>query len=234
MSGIESCLASVASACRVLGQEKLVVLGEGNVSARFDNLVVIKGSGLMCSNVTERDLAVVDLHTGLAVSTAVRPSVDTPWHCALYRARRSITAIAHTHSVSASSFAQARRPIPVLGTTHADLFSGQIPVTDLPSRFTDFDSYSRAVVETLLAVYEDGLPATLLAGHGVVTFGHSRGPMEAAENALIIEKIAELAIKTFMVSSLLHGAPELPSMIAQVHYARKHGAHATYGQGDTA
>ena len=60
----------------------------------------------------------------------LRPSSDLATHLLLYRQFPAIGGIAHTHSEFATAWAQASRPFPCFGTTHADYFHGPVPVTD--------------------------------------------------------------------------------------------------------
>ena len=127
---LENLKQSVFEANIDLVRHGLVVLTWGNVSAidRETNLVVIKPSGVSYDTMTVDDMVVVDLD-GNVVDGNLRPSSDTPTHLALYRAFEGIGAVVHTHSTYATAWAQACRPIPSLGTTHADTFHHDVPCT---------------------------------------------------------------------------------------------------------
>lgn len=111
----------------------LATLTWGNVSGvdREAGVFVIKPSGVPYERLTEDDLVVVALDDGRVVEGTLRPSTDTETHRCLYRAFPAIGGVTHTHSTHAVAFAQARRAIPVLGTTHADTFDGPVPVTEV-------------------------------------------------------------------------------------------------------
>ena len=113
-----------------LPRRGLVIYTWGNVSgiSREEGLVVIKPSGVPYEELKLEDLVVVDLD-GNQVEGKLRPSSDTPTHLVLYRAFPEIGGVVHTHSSWATSWAQAGRGIPALGTTHADYFYGEIPCT---------------------------------------------------------------------------------------------------------
>src|SRR5216110_1317967 len=113
-----------------LVRKGLVLYTFGNASAIFrkKSLVVIKPSGVPYDRLRPADLVITDLN-GKIVEGKLRPSSDLPTHLVLYKSFPSIGGISHTHSEYATAWAQARRPIPCLGTTHADSFHGPVPVT---------------------------------------------------------------------------------------------------------
>lgn len=76
-----------------------------------------------------------------------RAAPRTPTHLALYKAFPAHGGIVHTHSRWATSFAQAGRGIPPLGTTHGDCFYGEIPCA------------RRVTTEEIAGEYERGRPA---------------------------------------------------------------------------
>src|SRR6267143_4960754 len=99
----------------------LVLYTFGNVSgiSREQGLVVIKPSGVPYEDMKHEHLVVSDL-AGKIVEGTLRPSSDLPTHLVLYKAFSGAGGVAHTHSEYATAWAQARRPIPCFGTTHAD------------------------------------------------------------------------------------------------------------------
>ena len=107
----------------------LVLLTWGNASGvdRGAGVMAIKPSGVDYRNITPADIALVSLETGQVVEGELHPSSDSPTHLALYRGFGSIGGVVHTHSTYATSWAQACRDIPCLGTTHADCFRGPVP-----------------------------------------------------------------------------------------------------------
>lgn len=207
----------------------LVCLTWGNASAldRETGLVVIKPSGVPYEKMTAEDMVVVD-REGQVVEGQWRPSSDTPTHLELYRCFPQIGGVIHTHSTYATAFAQAHRAIPALGTTHADHFWGDIPCTEEMTEEEIAGAYEqntgKVIVRTLEGKDPLQIPAALVAAHGVFTWGTS--VTEAAENALVTEKTAEMAYLSLTL------AP--PQPIAQAlldrHFFRKHGEGAYYGQ----
>jgi L-ribulose-5-phosphate 4-epimerase len=193
-------------------------------------LVVIKPSGVDYETLTPADLVVTDLN-GKIVDGSLRPSSDLDTHTYLYREFPQIGGIVHTHSEFATSWAQACRPIPCLGTTHADYFHGPVPVTDHLTADQVSEAYVRntgvVIVERFRRDSLDpiAVPGVLVAGHAPFAWGKS--PMDAVEHADVLEYIARLAFR-----SALLGAPEcgLPEYVGKHHYLRKHGPRATYGQ----
>lgn len=215
----------------------LVTLTWGNVSGLSDDRrqVVIKPSGIDYAALRDEDMVVVDLD-GNVVEGALRPSTDTPTHLHLYRSFAGVAGIAHTHSPSAVAFAQARREIPCLGTTHADHFHGPVPLARALRADEVEDDYelstARAIVERFNRVDRlDPLavPGVLVAGHGPFTWGPT--VQAATDNAIALEAIAAVAIETL---ALAPDARPLERWILDKHHGRKHGAAAYYGQKDTA
>ena len=193
-------------------------------------LVVIKPSGVAYATLTAADLVVTDLD-GKIVEGTLRPSSDLDTHTCLYREFPSIGGIVHTHSEFATSWAQAGRPIPCLGTTHADYFHGPVPVTEALTAEEVAEAYESNTGTVIVRRFRsEGLdpiavPGVLVAGHAPFTWGNS--PSAAVEHADILEYVARLAFR-----STLLGAPEsgIPQYVSEHHYQRKHGPKATYGQ----
>src|SRR5271165_480536 len=154
----------------------LVLYTFGNVSgiSRADGLVVIKPSGVPYEELRPEHLVVTDLD-GKVVEGALRPSSDLPTHLVLYQAIPSIGGVAHTHSDYATAWAQARQPIPCLGTTHADSFHGPVPVTDTLNDgeiAIDYEKNTGHAIARALRDAEGGhTPGILVASHGPFTWG---------------------------------------------------------------
>lgn len=193
-------------------------------------LVVIKPSGVDYDALTAADLVVTSLD-GKIVEGSLRPSSDLETHTLLYREFPQIGGIVHTHSEFATSWAQAGRAIPCLGTTHADSFHGPVPVTGSLTAEEVAEAYVRntgaIIVRRFRAEQLDPLavPGVLVAGHAPFAWG--RTVSEAVETADVLEYIARLAYR-----SILLGAAEagIPTHVSEHHYQRKHGPQATYGQ----
>jgi L-ribulose-5-phosphate 4-epimerase len=212
----------------------LVVLTFGNASAadRDAGVMAIKPSGVRYEELTPESIVVVDLESGEAIDSRYRPSSDTPTHLVLYRAFEQVGGIVHTHSTYATSWAQAGRAIPCLGTTHADHFHGPVPVTrGLTGEEIGGEYEARtgdAIVETIESLGLDPLemPAALVAGHGPFAWG--RDAAEAVENAVALEAVAASALGTEL---LLPGVGPIGDDLLRRHFLRKHGPGAYYGQG---
>jgi L-ribulose-5-phosphate 4-epimerase len=222
---------AVCKANLELVAEGLVMRTFGNVSAvdRAGGHVVIKPSGVPYDEMAPADMVVVSLETGRPVEGDLRPSSDTPTHLVLYRALGDVGAVAHTHSLHATAWAQARREIPPLGTTHADHFHGPVPLTRLlrPAEIrADYEAnIGRAIVERFANLDPLQMPAVLVADHGPFTWG--RSPQDAVENAVLLEFVAGLASQTTNIEPY---PKPLQRDLLDKHFLRKHGPDASYGQ----
>jgi L-ribulose-5-phosphate 4-epimerase len=214
-----------------LVKDGLVVLTWGNVSAidRRRGIVVIKPSGVDYQKMRPEDMTVVDLD-GHVLNSSLRPSSDTPTHLELYKAFKEIGGITHTHSVNAVAFAQAGRSLRAYGTTHADAFYGDVPLTRELTEEEISQNYEKntgkVIIEAFKGLDPTAIPAVLVKNHGPFTWGPT--PEKAVENALILEVDAEMALKTEMLNPQ---APRVSQDLMDKHYSRKHGTQAYYGQG---
>ena len=221
----------VLRANQEIPRARLATLTWGNVSGvdRDAGLYVIKPSGVSYDGLTAEQLVVVDLEDGRVVDGQLRPSVDSETHRRLYLAFAGIGGITHTHSPSAVAFAQAKRDIPVLGTTHADAFNGPIRCTrDLTEAecAADYEyNTGQAIVDVFGSPGDDPaeVPGALAANHGPFVWGDSAA--ESLKNAIICEAVAQMAIQTLA----LNPHADAPPYLLERHFRRKHGPDAYYG-----
>jgi len=212
-----------------LVKRNLVLYSWGNVSGidRDENLIVIKPSGVLYENLTPFEMVVVDLN-GRVVDGNLKPSSDTLTHIELYKAFPGIGAIVHTHSTYAVAWAQACKPIPVYGTTHADHFSGPVPCTRMLTQQEVESAYEketgRVIVETFKDIDPLHVPGVLVGNHGPFTWGET--PEKAVYNAAVLEEVARMA----WLSVQLGAAGPIPDYLLAKHFNRKHGKNAYYGQ----
>jgi len=218
-----------------LVKEGLVIQTWGNASGidRAKGLVVIKPSGVRYDEMQAKHMVVVELDSGRVVEGKLKPSSDTATHLVLYRAFAEVGGIVHTHSLCATAWAQTCRPVPALGTTHADYFHGPVPCTRFLRRQeieSDYETNTgEVIVETFAGRDPLTCPAVLVASHGPFAWG--RSVQEAVHNAVVLEHIVRLAGETFRI------APSPRSMqqpLLNKHFFRKHGPGAYYGQGSAA
>jgi L-ribulose-5-phosphate 4-epimerase len=208
----------------------LVLYTFGNASgiARDQGLVAIKPSGVPYDTMSWQDIVVTDM-TGRVVEGKLRPSSDLATHIEIYTRFPDAGGVAHTHSEFATAWAQARRPIPCFGTTHADYFHGAVPVTgELTSEeiANDYEKNTGLAITRLFdGIATPGIPAVLVAGHAPFCWGAT--PAEAAHNAVILESVARMAYYTIEIAK--EAAP-LSRALHDKHFLRKHGSEAYYGQ----
>lgn len=210
----------------------VVIYTWGNVSGISDDrkYMVIKPSGVDYSTMKDEDMVVVELATGNVIEGKWKPSSDTPTHLELYKKYDSIKGIVHTHSINATSFAQAGIDIPALGTTHADYFYGDIPCTRELSEEEVKEAYEKNTGLVIIETFENkgldvmAVPGVIIKNHGPFAWGTS--PANAVYNAVVMEAIAEMDLKTLQ----LNPNSEMKQYVLDKHYTRKHGPGAYYGQ----
>ena len=221
---------TVHEANMALSSSGLVMGTFGNLSAADHAAGVfgIKPSGVPYAELTPEHVVILSLEDGRVVDGSFRPSSDTPTHHELYRAFRC-GAIVHTHSEFATMFAQARTPIRCMGTTHADYFRGDIPVTRSLREDEVQSDYERntglVIAQTFAGQSPDEIPAVLVANHGPFAWGPDAA--KAIENAQVLEFLARLE---WRVRTMSPQAVRPEPYLVDKHYLRKHGAKAYYGQ----
>ena len=228
---LEELKKQVCAANLELPKYGLVTFTWGNVSGvdREKGLMVIKPSGVEYDNMTPNDMVVVSLATGEKVEGKWKPSSDTVTHVALYNAFPNIGSVVHTHSLWATSWAQAGRGIPAYGTTHGDYFYGEIPCTRRMTPAEIGGAYEletgNVIIETFAGKSADDIPAVLVHSHGPFTWGTD--PHNAVHNAVVLE---ELAFMAFYTEAITPGISPMQPELLDKHYLRKHGKNAYYGQ----
>ncbi len=210
----------------------VVIYTWGNVSGISDDrkYMVIKPSGIDYAEMSQDDMVVVNIETGETVEGKWNPSSDSKTHLELYRKYSEIKGIVHTHSTNAVAFAQAGVDIPALGTTQADYFYGDIPCArELTKEEVESDyetNTGKVIIETIekRKIDPEAVPGIIVKNHGPFAWGKS--PENAVYNAVVMEKVAEMDLKTLM----LNPNAEMKQYVLDKHYMRKHGPNAYYGQ----
>jgi L-ribulose-5-phosphate 4-epimerase len=214
-------------------RRSLAIYTFGNVSA-FDpdaGVYAIKPSGVPYEELTPASMVVVDLENRIVEGT-LRPSSDTKTHTVLYRTFPGIRGICHTHSTHAVAWAQARRSIPIFGTTHADHLTVPVPCTAVMSEEAVMRDYEEETGNQIVSCFKEleldpaEVEMALVACHGPFTWG--KNAMKAVYNAAVLEELARMACLTLSIDP---EARELPVPLIRKHYLRKHGKDAYYGQG---
>lgn len=227
---LESLRRDVLEANLELVRRGLVLYTFGNVSGidRDQQLVAIKPSGVPYEEMTFDQIVISDLH-GKLVDGNLRPSSDLATHLELYKSFPNIGGVAHTHSEYATAWAQAEKPIPCLGTTHADYFHGAVPVTERLNASQIQENYELetgvAICRAFRKLDPNAIPAVLVAGHAPFCWG--KDAADAAHHAVILEYVARMAVHTSMINGQVQ---PLARELHDKHFLRKHGDHAYYGQ----
>lgn len=222
------------SVCRAnleLVEKGLVIFTFGNASGidRESGLVAIKPSGVDYEELTPGNMVLLDLQ-GNIVEGDFNPSSDTKTHLKLYNAFNEIGGVVHTHSRHASAWAQAKRPLPCLGTTHADYFHGEIPCTELISDEAIKRDYEEEtgtlIVDTFVNRDYRTMKAVLVACHGPFTWGDT--VEEAVFISAMLEEVARIGAATVELNPDIMN---IKQTLLDKHFLRKHGRNAYYGQG---
>ena len=207
----------------------LVIFTWGNVSGidREKGLVVIKPSGVSYEKMKPKDMVVLNLY-GKVVEGNLKPSSDTPTHLVLYRQFLNIGGVVHTHSEWATSWAQAGKGIPAIGTTHADYFYGEIPCTRKMTEQEIQGEYEletgKVILETFKNINPDQVPGVLVNNHGPFNWGTSAH--NAVHNAVVMEEVAKMTFRSLQ----LNPETTMDQVLLDKHFLRKHGKDAYYGQ----
>jgi L-ribulose-5-phosphate 4-epimerase len=227
---LENLKVDVCEANLELKRNNLITFSWGNVSGidREAGIVAIKPSGVAYDQLTPEKIVLVD-RDGQVVEGDLKPSSDTATHLELYRNFANVGGVCHTHSLHATVWAQACRAIPCLGTTHADYFYGDVPVTPVMTQDEIESEYEfntgKVIVETFKTLNPDQMPAVLVANHGPFTWGANAD--KAVESSIVLEQVAEMGLKTAI---LMPELPPISQTLLDKHYLRKHGKNAYYGQ----
>lgn len=228
---LENLKKEVYEANMLLPKYGLITFTWGNVSGidREKGLIVIKPSGVEYDEMKPEDMVVVDLE-GKVVEGDLRPSSDTPTHIEFYKAFPDIGGVTHTHSTFATSFAQAGKSIPALGTTHGDYIYGAVPCTRKMAPEEIAGEYEKntglVIVETFKDLDPNAIPAVLVHSHGPFTWG--KDAVDSVHHSVILEECAKMA----MYAKIINGGdvPTMQQELIDKHYLRKHGKNAYYGQ----
>ncbi len=218
----------VCTANKCLVEHNLVIFSWGNVSAvnKKRDLIAIKPSGVDYASLTPSKIVLVGMD-GNVVDGKLKPSSDTETHLELYRNFESVGGVVHTHSTHATAWAQAGRGIPCLGTTHADTFSGEVPVTNVMIDEMIENEYEKNTGTRIAELFRNRdplhMPACLVNNHGPFVWGET--PEKAVENSVILEVCAEMALKTMQINDTIM---PIKKSLMNKHFFRKHGGG--YGQ----
>jgi L-ribulose-5-phosphate 4-epimerase len=217
---------------REIPRRDLAIYTWGNASA-FDparGVFAIKPSGIAYGDLTPDSMVIVDLDAKVIEGT-LNPSSDTKTHCVLYREFPGICGITHTHSPYATAWAQARKSVPVFGTTHADHGAKAIPCTDMMDSEAVRNDYELETGNLIVKTFRNGnidpshIQMVLVAGHGPFAWGKTAA--QSVYHAAVLEEVCKMALLTLSLDP--HAAP-LPEHIIHKHWERKHGPGAYYGQ----
>ena len=214
-----------------LAKSSLVIHSFGNISSRIDDkYFTIKPSGANLNILKHTDYPIIRISDNKIIKGKLNPSTDTPTHCLLYKKYREIGGIAHTHSKFATAWSQAKKSIPILGTTHADYSQKNIQVTNPLKKNQIIKNYEKNIGNSIIDCLKKSkikpleCPGILVANHAPFSFGINAN--QAFKNAEILEYIAELAYLSLQINS----KSKIDINLIKKHFFRKHGSSSYYGQ----
>ena len=214
-----------------LAKSSLVIHSFGNISSRIDDkYFTIKPSGANLNILKHTDYPIIRISDNKIIKGKLNPSTDTPTHCLLYKKYPEIGGIAHTHSKFATAWSQAKKSIPILGTTHADYSQKNIQVTNPLKKNQIIKNYEKNIGNSIIDCLKKSkikpleCPGILVANHAPFSFGINAN--QAFKNAEILEYIAELAYLSLQINS----KSKIDINLVKKHFFRKHGPTSYYGQ----
>ena len=216
---------------KLLKKKKLTIQTFSNVSIRLNSkYFTIKPSGVSPDKIIAKKCPIIRISDGMKIYGSYKPSVDTPTHRIIFKQYKEIKSISHTHSKYVTAWAQSGKSIPIYGTTHADYWKSEIPVTNYISQKNLKRNYEantgNLIIETLkkkkLRPFD--CPGMIVAGHGGFSWGTNN--KDAVKISELMEFIAELAYFTEQIKV----QKKLPKNISKKHFERKFGKKSYYGQ----
>lgn len=208
----------------------LFTFGNASVVDRDKGVFAIKPSGVPYKDLRVEDLVIVD-YEGHKVEGKMRPSSDTKTHAVLYKYWDTIGGIVHTHSTYGTAWAQAQKDIPIMGTTHADHLTVDIPCAPPMADDMIKGNYEHETGFQILNEFEkrglsyEEVEMILLGNHAPFTWGKT--VTKAVYNSAVLEECAKMAYLSLGINPL---APRLKDTLIQKHYKRKYGLDSYYGQ----
>jgi len=212
--------------------QNLSIYTFGNVSVidRKKDVFAIKPSGVPYENLKANDIVILNLK-GDVIEGELKPSSDTKTHLYLYKNWKSVGSICHTHSTYAVAWSQALKNIPLLGTTHADHLTHDIPCTEpLNDVLIDGDYEFNTGVHIVDYFKKNDLnynlvEMVLVGNHGPFSWG--KDAEKSVYNSRVLEEIAKIAYLTLQINSK---SKRIKKSLIDKHFKRKHGKSAYYGQ----
>jgi L-ribulose-5-phosphate 4-epimerase len=210
----------------------LVLFTFGNVSAadRDHGVFAIKPSGVPYEELSVEKMVIVDFD-GNTIEGNLRPSSDTQTHAVLYKNWDDINGIVHTHSTYGTAWAQAQKPIPIFGTTHADHLTVDIPCAppmndEMIKGNYEYETGFQIINHFKeLGISHKEVEMILVGNHAPFTWGKTAE--KAVYNSAVLETVAKMAHLTQQINPQ---APKLQNTLIKKHFERKHGADSYYGQ----
>jgi L-fuculose-phosphate aldolase len=190
----------------------LVVAKEGNVSAHVphEEKFAITPSQVPYEKLTPRDIPILDFQRNV-VEGRLKPSIESAMHLAIYRARKDVGAVVHSHSPYATAVSTRHETIQPFLDEQVPYLGGEIKTARYGMAGTEILGVN--AVEAL-----EDRDAVLIANHGVVCCG--RNLDQAFRNALIAERAAMI----FVIANMIGGATLIPASSIEAQRKRYEAA----------
>jgi L-ribulose-5-phosphate 4-epimerase len=158
----------------------------GNVSMRVDgeDVLVVTPSQREYSDMTVSEICVVDFDLKPLDDTRLKPSVETGMHISVYRKRKDVGALVHTHQIYASIFSLINQPIPALFDEVASTIGPVVEVVPYGL------SGSPQLLENVTAKLGNRANCYIIQNHGILALGADLP--KAKRCAELLEKCARV------------------------------------------
>lgn len=177
-------------------EEGLCKHKSGNCSIRDDETgyILVTPSAVSREKLTYEDICVVDINANLIeVKTQVRPTSELLMHLEVYKCRKDVKAIVHTHSKMATAFAVLNKEIPPIVYEVVNVVGNDGRIKVAPYARPGTVELSKTIIEPIKKA-----DVCLMANHGVLAVADNID--DALLKASYVEEIAEVYYATLMIN----------------------------------
>jgi ribulose-5-phosphate 4-epimerase/fuculose-1-phosphate aldolase len=189
----------VATARRLVEKGYLMATG-GNLSVRItgQNCFAVTPSNYDYMLMTPEDVCILDFNLNV-IEGALKPSVESSLHCAIYQVRADVQAVIHTHQVYASALALMKTHIPALFDEQVRFLGRSVDLIPYAPSGTGF---LKKEVARSVGNHNN---AYIMQNHGALCFGHDM--LRAEHNVEILEKCSLAYLLTLCAEKPVNKIP---------------------------